>query len=310
MASSGGVTLVAGVHEEELAMDRPAEVVDFTPDPGLFPFESRWFTSSVGPVHYIDEGSGRTLLLMHGNPDWSFLYRKIVAALSPNFRCVAPDYPGFGLSVHPAGYGYTAAEHTGVIAELVDHLDLTDMVVMGQDWGGPIGLDIASRNPDRVHGLVMGNTWFWPADDRLTKVFSKSLGSRPMQRLITKRNIFVTTLMKRELRVKLSDKEFAHYTDVVPAPEWREGIAVFPKQLLDAHPWLGELEQRVATTLGDKPIVLIFGRKDPVLASDATIRRWRAQFPDATFIELPEAGHYIQEDAPDEIVEAIRTAFG
>ena len=84
-----------------------AGVVEFTPDPILFPFESRWFDSSVGPVHYIDEGAGPTLLLMHGNPDWSFLYRKIVMGLRDEFRCVVPDYPGFGLSVHPSGYGYT-----------------------------------------------------------------------------------------------------------------------------------------------------------------------------------------------------------
>lgn len=291
-------------------MDRPADVVDFTPDPGLYPFTSHWFDSSVGPVHYIDEGSGPPLLLMHGNPDWSFLYRKIVDRLRSEFRCVAPDYPGFGLSVHPSGYGYTPAEHAGVIGELVDHLALDGMVVMGQDWGGPIGLDIASRNPDRVRGLVMGNTWFWPSDDRLTRVFSKTFGTRPLQWLITNRNIFVTQVMRRSLRVKLSDKEFAHYTDVVPTPESREGIAVFPKQILGAHQWLGELERRVADTLRNKPVVLIFGRKDPALASDDTIARWRSEFPEATVIELPEAGHYIQEDAPDEIVEAIRGRFG
>lgn len=147
-------------------MERPDGIVDFAPDPALYPFESRWFTSSVGPVHYIDEGQGRPLLLFHGNPDWSFLYRKIVSALRPDFRCVVPDYPGFGLSVHPDGYGYTAAEHAKIIGELVEHLNLTDMVVMGQDWGGPIGMDVASRHPNRVHGLVMGNTWFWPAISR------------------------------------------------------------------------------------------------------------------------------------------------
>ena len=199
-------------------MDRPDGIIDFTPDPTLFPFESRWFDSSVGPIHYIDEGSGPTILLMHGNPDWCFLYRKIISGLRDDFRCVAADYPGFGLSVHPAGYGYTAAEHAVVMSELVEHLDLTDMIVMGQDWGGPIGMSVASTAPDRVRGLVMGNTWFWPARHRLIKVFSKTFGSRPMQALIKKRNIFVTKLMRRSLQVTLSDKEFAHYTDVVPTP--------------------------------------------------------------------------------------------
>jgi len=290
-------------------MDRPQGTAHFVPDPNLFPFTSRWFESSVGPVHYIDEGSGPVLLLLHGNPDWGFLYRKIVVSLRTDFRCVVPDYPGFGLSVHPDGYGYTAEEHAAVITELVAHLDLRDMVVMGQDWGGPIGMDIASRDPERVRGLVMGNTWFWSNQDRMVKAFSKVMGSRPLQRLITRRNLFVRVLMKRSLQVELTDEEFAHYTDVVPTPKSRQGIAVFPKQILDAHAWLAELEQRVALTLRAKPVVLVFGRKDPALASDTTIDRWRTEFPDAAFIDLPDAGHYIQEDAPDEIVAAIRSAF-
>ncbi len=290
-------------------MERPDGIVDFAPDPALYPFESRWFTSSVGPIHYIDEGQGRPLLLFHGNPDWSFLYRKIVSALRPDFRCVVPDYPGFGLSVHPDGYGYTAAEHAKIIGELVEHLNLTDMVVMGQDWGGPIGMDVASRHPNRVHGLVMGNTWFWPAISRKMKVLSKIMGTLPMQKLIINRNLFVTRLMKGMLEVNLSDREFAHYTDVVPTPESRQGIAMFPKQITGARSWLGELEQRVAQTLRDKTVVLAFGRKDTYLASDAVIERWKAEFPQATYINLPEAGHYIQEDAPNEIVAAIREAF-
>ena len=278
----------------------------FTPHSALYPFESRWFESRVGSVHYIDEGQGPTVLLLHGNPDWSFLYRKIITALGPEVRCVAPDYPGFGLSVHPDGYRYTPAEHAEVVLELVEHLELTDMVVMGQDWGGPIGMDVASRSPDRVRGLVMGNTWFWPSDDRATKIFSKTMGSPPLQWLIKKRNFFVTGLMKRSLQVRLPDIEFAHYTDVVPTPESREGIAAFPKEILDSHPWLGELERRVAETLRGKPVSLVFGKKDPALASAATIARWRAEFPDASCVELPDAGHYIQEDDPDACVAAIR----
>ena len=156
----------------------------------------------------------------------------------------------------------------------------------------------------------MGNTWFWPAGDRLMKVFGTIMGSPPVQWLIRNKNLFVVFVMKKSLQVKISDKEFAHYTDVVPTPESREGIAVFPKQILDAHPWLAELEKRVASTLRDKPVVLVMGRQDKALASDAFIERWQEEFPAATLIELPDAGHYIQEDAPDEISKAIREAFG
>ena len=96
----------------------------------------------------------------------------------------------------------------------------------------------------------------------------------------------------------------------MPTPESREGIAVFPVEIMTAHPWLSELEDRVVEKLADKPIVLMFGRKDPALASDSVIGHWRKQFPDATYIDLPKAGHYIQEDAPDEIIGAISAAFG
>jgi haloalkane dehalogenase len=180
---------------------------------------------------------------------------------------------------------------------------------MGQDWGGPIGMDVASRRADRVRGLVMGNTWFWPESGRMMRMFSKAMSSRLIQRLIKRRNLFVSPLMKRSLKIRLSDEEFAHYTDVVPTPESREGIAVFPVEIMRSHPWLGELETRVADTLAGKQVVLMFGRKDPALASDSIIDHWQRQFPDATYIDLPDAGHYIQEDAPDEIIGAIRAAF-
>ncbi len=292
-------------------MERPGGIVDFVPSREHFPFESRWMTSSVGPVHYIDEGAGPPLLLLHGNPDWSFLYRKIVGALRDRFRCVAVDYPGFGLSVHPGGsYGYTPAEHAGVVAELVEHLDLRDMVLMGQDWGGPIGMDVASRLPERIRGLVMGNTWFWPADTVMLSSFSLLMGSPPLQALIIQRNFFVDLLMKRTLKASLTETEFEHYRAVVPTPESRTGIAVFPRQIRAAGPWLAEVESRVRSTLAHKPIVLVWGLKDPAFGSTHVLARWTSTFPQARVVLLEKAGHYIQEDAPEQIVDAIATAFG
>lgn len=291
-------------------MERPAGIVDFTPATEHYPFESRWFESSVGPLHHLDEGTGQPLLLLHGNPDWSFLYRKIVLGLRGDFRCVVPDYPGFGLSVHPPGYGYTPAEHAVVVGELVDHLGLDRMLVMGQDWGGPIGMEVASRRPGRVAGLIMGNTWFWPADSRLLRSFSAVMSSPPVQALITRKNAFVDPLMKRALQVRLSDAEFEHYRAVVPTPASRTGIAVFPRQIRAAGAWLGHLEHRVQATLRDKPMLLVFGMKDPAFGREAVIARWQRTFPDATLVRMERAGHYIQEDAPDRIVTAIRDVYG
>ncbi len=288
---------------------RPAAIVDFTPSRKYFPFDSKWFASSVGPVHYIDEGTGRPLLLLHGNPDWSFLYRKVVTGLARSFRCIAIDYPGFGLSVHPVTYNYTPGEHAVVVRELVEYLDLEDMVVMGQDWGGPIGMEVASRMPDRVTGLVMGNTWFWPTESLTMKSFSLVMGSPPMQTLIKKRNFFVSPLMKRMLKAELSREEFNHYRAVVPTPRSRTGIAVFPKQIRGAKAWLGQLEWRVDAHLWDRPMVLIWGMKDPAFGKEGIIQRWVRTFPRAKVVRLDDAGHYIQEDAPNQIVDAIREAY-
>ena len=135
---------------------------NFTPSPRLYPFRSRWAETSAGRVHYVDEGRGRPLLFLHGNPTWSFLYRNLIQELRGDFRCVAVDYPGFGLSDRPAGYGYTPAEHAAVVGEVVDQLGLHGLIMMGHDWGGPIGLSMAAARAERIAGLILGNTWFGP----------------------------------------------------------------------------------------------------------------------------------------------------
>ena len=113
-------------------------------------------------MHYVDEGEGETLLLLHGNPSWSFVYRKMILRLRENFSCVAPDYPGFGLTEAPPGYGFTPGEHSENIERFVDKLELRDMTFVVQDWGGPVGLGLAGRRPGLAKRFVIGNTWAWP----------------------------------------------------------------------------------------------------------------------------------------------------
>jgi pimeloyl-ACP methyl ester carboxylesterase len=132
---------------------------------GLFPFADHYADIDGARVHYVDEGSGPPLLLLHGNPTWSFLYRDIISGLQDRFRCIAPDYPGFGLSDAPPGYGYTPAEHAKVIEALLLRLDLTEVTLMVQDRGGPIGFAVAARQPHRFAAFVIGNTWAWPKSD-------------------------------------------------------------------------------------------------------------------------------------------------
>lgn len=281
----------------------------FTPDPTLFPFESKWFQSSVGPVHYIDEGQGRTLLLMHGNPDWSFLYRKMIPLLRDDFRCIAMDYPGFGLSVHPDKYGYRPADHGRIVTELVEHLDLRDAVMVGQDWGGPIGMDVASRSPERFSALVMGNTFFFPAL-RLQQAFGTIMNTGLMKRIVMRRSLFVRTLLPKMIQAPMSEAEFAHYDEVAPTPESRIGHATFLASITGEKEWLAELERRVDATLLSKPMLRVLGYKDKPLTTKQFLKKWDEKHPNARRLDLPDAGHFWQEDEPEQVADAIRTAYG
>ncbi|MFJ9870259.1 haloalkane dehalogenase [Streptomyces sp. NPDC101165] len=284
-------------------------LIDFVPDRSLYPFESRWFDSSVGRVHYIDEGAGPPLLFCHGAPTWSFLYRQIVKDLRDRYRCIAVDYLGFGLSERPAGFGYTIAEHTAVLGELIDHLQLDGFVLMGQDWGGPIGLGAVTARADRVKGIVLGNTLFWPIEAMANRAFSMMMSSRPMQRRILEQNFLVERVLLAELGSKLTAAEADHYRTVQPTAEARRGLTVMPKEIRAARPLLDQLARDVPVLLGDKPTLLVWGMRDMVFRPNACIPRIRDTFTDLDVVELPRARHFIQEHAPDAIVEAIAKRF-
>ena len=281
--------------------------VVFTPDPTLYPFASKWFDSSAGRMHYIDEGSGTPILFCHGNPTWSFLYRGIVTRLRDRFRCVAVDYLGFGLSDHPDDYGYTIEEHARTTGELVDHLGLDGFVVMGQDWGGPVSTAVATERARRISGVILGNTWFWPPGLSF-QLFSRFMGSSLMQRKILEDNFFVERIMPLSSARKLSELERSHYRDVQPSAESRRGVALMPKQIVDARALLERLSHDVPEKLGSKPALITWGMKDVGFRS-GMIPRMRAAFSDVVVVELPRANHYIQEDAPAEIAEAIARRF-
>lgn len=279
-------------------------VPPFEPDPELFPFRSRWFDSSVGRVHYIDEGEGMPVLFLHGNPTWSFLYRGIIVRLRKDLRCIALDYPGFGLSEHPEGYDYTPREHSDVVRELVRHLDLRDLTIMGHDWGGPIGMKVALDEVDRLHALIMGNTWYWPTDAPHVKAYAHVMGSSAMQRLVTERNFFVNWLIPAGTKHDLADEVMEHYREALPTPSSRTGAAELPKQMLGASFWLGEIAHAVPRMLGNVPLLLTWGMHDFAF-TPRFMERFREDFKLVKVRKL-DARHFIQEDAPAEVADAIR----
>jgi haloalkane dehalogenase len=280
----------------------------FDPSIDLYPFDSRWFESKVGRVHYIDEGSGQPILFLHGNPTWSFLYRNVIIGLRDIFRCIAVDLPGFGLSDRPQDYGYTPEEHASVVLELIRGLDLDELIVMGQDWGGPIGAAAAAKDDERVSGLVFGNTWIWPNDRLGTIIFSRWLSTPTMQRRIMEGNYFVERIIPAGTRKKLTEEEMNHYRKAQPAPEMRRGVAEFPRQLISAGRWLGKVEDAVRTRLADKPLLLVWGMKD-IAFPKKYIGRFLSMFIDVEVTELLHAKHFIQEDAPEAIAGAIARRF-
>src|SRR5262245_2391769 len=284
--------------------------IDLRPDPLLYPFEPHWFASSAGQMHYADEGAGPPVLFCHGNPTWSFLYRNIIIRLRGRFRCIAVDYLGFGLSERPEAFDYTIEEHARCVGELVDHLRLDGVITMGQDWGGPVSMAVGTARPDRVRGVILGNTWFWPADELGMKLFSRVMSTRWMQRQILEKNFFVEQIVPRGMAHRLTPGEMDHYRQVQPSPAARKGVAEMPKQILAALPLLERLASDVPARLGAKPALLVWGMKDVAFRHKTLLPRMQAAFPRNVTVELPHARHYIQEDAPEEIAQAMTERFG
>ena len=276
-------------------------------DNHLFPFRSHNADVDGCRVHYIDEGDGPVLLMLHGNPTWSFLYRHLIAGLRDRFRCIALDYPGFGLSRAPRGYGYTVAEHSRVLEGLITSLRLDGITLFVQDWGGPIGLSVAVRHPEKFRALVIGNTWGWPAQgDRSFMFFSKLLGSRQPGGFLVKNldgftRVFLPGGLKRK---KLSPDEVRMYRMPHPTPASRVPVHLMPREILAARPLLEEVE-RGLPVLADKPALILWGDRDPGFKERHRLR-WERELPNHRTVILRGASHYIQEDAPDEIVAAIK----
>jgi haloalkane dehalogenase len=274
-------------------------------DDELFPFASRFLEVHGHRVHYVDEGEGPTLLLLHGNPTWSFVYRDVIARLRSGFRCVALDYPGFGLSEAATGYRFLPEEHAGVVAAAVEQLDLTDVTVVLHDWGGPIGVAAAARAPERYAGLVVGNTWAWPVKGDLHfEVFSRTMGGLVGRALVRRLNLFVNAMIPAgHRRRRPTAAEMAHYRAAQASPERRQASAVLPQQIVGGRRFLAEV-QAALPSVEHLPALIVWGEGD-IAFRDRERQQWEELLPRSTTVRLPGVGHYLQSDAPHEFAEAI-----
>ncbi len=279
-------------------MSRHAEWVDRD----LYPFRSNRLDLPAGRLHYIDEGEGPPVVMVHGNPTWSFLYRGLVKRLAPRHRCVVPDHLGFGLSDVPRGAAPHPREHAANLARLVQTLGLRDITLVVQDWGGPIGLSYAVEHPANVSRLIILNTWCWPvADDWYYRAFSGMVGGPIGRSLIRRANLFARVVMPAAYgdRRILTKRIHEQYLRPLSTPEERSACAALPGQIVGATAWLHALWSRFEA-LQEKPALIVWGMKD-IAFRERELERWMEALPEARVVKLGEVGHYVQEEAPDEL---------
>jgi len=270
----------------------------------LYPFEDRWADIDGHLVHFVDEGDGPPLLLLNGNPSWSFGWRDVILGLRGTFRCVAPDYPGFGLSRAADGFDYRPRSQSHVVEALVDHLGLDGIVVFGYAWGGPIGLGLAGRRPDLVRGLVIANTWAWPDDRLRVRLFSALMGGPLSPLLVDRLNLMLRLYLPLNLkRGRLTDAERAAYEGPFPR-EKRSIMRVFPREIVRDRAYLREVEASLPR-IADRPAVIVWPDGDPGFGR-AELARWQALYPAARTVTLHRTGQFIDEDAPEDVVDALR----
>lgn len=279
-------------------------------DDDLYPFESHFVELDGHVVHYVDEGSGPILLMLHGNPTWSFVYREVITALRGRFRCIALDYPGFGLSVAALDYGYQPDDHAAVVVAFLDRLELSKLTLVAHDWGGPIGLYAAEQRPDKFERLVLANTWAWPVNGELrAEMASRVMGGPIGRELIRRVNLFVNALIPAgHRRRKVSQPEMTHYRQALATRERRNACAILPGAIIDSREFLADIEDHL-TLLDQLPTLIVWADAD-VAFGGKDRARLEEKFPDHTTVVVHGAGHFVQSDAADEMSEAIQTWWG
>ena len=279
----------------------------------MYPFESKFFATASGHrMHFVDEGEGEPLVFVHRNPAWSFEFRYPIRALRPEFRYVAPDHIGCGLSSRSARREDLHPEsHAHRFAAFLDHLDLRDITLFMTDWGGPIGLDFARKHPERVKRLVIANTWCWPVGDDLHfKSFSFLMSSWIGQYLIRHRNLFVNKVMPKAVgdRSVLTPEIMAHFRNAQPSPEARAACAVLPGHIVGASDWLRSIWDDRGV-FADKPALILWGMKD-IAFRRKELDRWRSALSDVEAHAFGDCGHMLAEEAPDRLVPIVRAFMG
>lgn len=281
-----------------------------------YDFQPNFFHRADGlDLHYIDEGQGPPVIMVHGNPTWSFFWRKLIQALAPDFRCLAPDHLGMGWSSRPTGekYGFRLADRARDLAELAEHWNLDRPAhLLVHDWGGPIGLTWAAANPEKVASLTIMNTGTRvPPNYRLPLRLAIFKAFRPFGKFLAHRlNWFARGAAffgpARGLSPEAERGFLAPYLrseDRLALSRFVEDIPLSPRH--PSYELLAETNERLTTSLAGKPMTLVWGLRDFVFNRKVFLD-WRGRFPAARALVLREAGHFLLEDEPVRVADHVR----
>ena len=287
---------------------------------GTWPFEARFSEASGFRQHYVDEGASEieTILCLHGEPTWGYLYRNMIGPLSESYRVVVPDHMGFGKSETPQDREYTLRTHVENLEGFVEDLDLTDITLVCQDWGGPMAGIFAARHPDRVKRVFLMNTVFGygggQAEGGKTPWFrwiEKHEEAGTLEGILGELGSTVLSVMKIigfQNTAAVDDTWIRAYSAPFPDRASCIGAINFP---LDVHygrflPLIFEtMEQGDIEAVKQKPAMLVSGDMDYGIAQDHAISDFKGLFPDAPIVKTPGVGHFCQEDIPDKLVALI-----
>jgi haloalkane dehalogenase len=278
----------------------------------LYPFAPHWFVWNGLRMHYLDEGppDAPVAFCQHGNPTWSYLYRRMIPLLvKAGFRCVVPDLIGFGKSDKVIDDDWHHLErHSRSITDLIKHLNLTDMTLFCQDWGGPIGLRQAVDMPERFSRLVIMNTWLHHAEYQYTEALI-TWNHRWQPGNLLAENPYIGRIMEHYAK-RHGGRDTEAVLKAYEAPfdggASKAAQRQFPRAIPFARPDRGNaILQSLcfeALKMWTKPAHFIWGSKDPVFTVEWG-KKWVAHFARATFDEIEGAGHFLQESHGEQIVE-------
>jgi len=274
-----------------------------------YPFAAHGFQSPAGWMNYVDEGVGdEPLVCVHGNPTWSFYFRRVVAELAPSHRVLAIDHLGCGLSDKPQDWSYSLEGHVQNLEALVLALDLTNITLVLHDWGGAIGMGFATRHPERVARIFLGNTAAFPSPHLPLRIAASRLpllGPLLLRGFGAFSRAAITQAVERPLAPAAKRGLLAPYGS------WHDRIAQwkFVKDIpmSPAHPSFATLAGIEAglERLADKPLGVAWGMRDWCF-TPAFLDTWLEHFPHAEVLRVPDAGHYLLEDAPEAVLAFLK----